>query len=216
MKPKPSVLLCDFGATPVETVEMARAVKVMLLNHDHPNLKESWPFWLGSVEELGNEADTLAAATARAANRDITMVQQMEVSHVALKKRMLRVGQYVELAVDGDVHAVKRAGFKVRSAKVRKTVTGPPPAPEVSVTHGKESGILLAKISRYLGARSYRVQITDQDPATNPTWIDVDDFPLTRVVITGREPGKLYWLRASILSSTGRGPWSLPVSIRSL
>lgn len=217
MKPQASVIAFEFGLTPRETVQIARTVKVMLLNHDHPNLRGPWPSWLTSPEVLGDDADKLDAVSERAVNHDITMVQQRDELHMAVKKRMVRIAQFVELAVDGDRNALTRAGFKVRPLHVRKTYTGPPPAPELSVTHGKVSGTFAAKITRYKGAKSYRVQITDQDPSTNPTWLDVDDFPLaSKILIPGREPGKLYWIRASILSSAGRGPWCLPVCIRSL
>lgn len=211
-----TVLAPDFGSTARETAEMGRTIKVMLLNHDHPNLTP-WPTWLRSPEGLGEDADFLDAAIARAQNHDVTMVKERDEFHELLKKRLARVGQYVELAVEGDRDALKRAGFNVRPIQVKKTFSGPPPAPDFYVTHGKESGTFSAKITRYPGAKSYRVQITDQDPSTNPTWLDVDDFPLaSKILITGREPGKLYWLRASIFSSAGRGPWCLPVSIRSL
>ncbi|MBJ6802186.1 hypothetical protein [Geomonas propionica] len=210
------VLAPEYGSTPRETAEMMRTVKVMLLNHDHPNLKP-WPPWLRSFDGLGEDADLLDAAILRAQNHDVTMVKERDEFHQASKKRMARIGQYVELAVESDRDALKRAGFKVRPLQVKKTASGPPPSPDLSVTHGKASGTLSGKITRYPGAKSYRVQITDQDPATNPTWLDVDDFPLaSKIHIPGREPGKLYWLRASILTSAGRGPWSLPVSIRSL
>ncbi|MBU5636219.1 hypothetical protein KOM00_05685 [Geomonas sp. Red69] len=211
-----TVLAPQYGSSPQETAEMLRTVKVMLLNHDHPNLKP-WPPWLRSIEGLGEDADFLEAAIARAQNHDVAMVKERDEFHELAKKRMARIGKYVELAVESDRNALQRAGFKVRPLQVKKTVTGPPPSPEFTVSHGKESGILLGKIIRYPGAKSYRVQITDQDPTTNPTWIDVDDFPLaSKISIPGREPGKLYWIRASILSSNGRGPWCLPVCIRSL
>lgn len=216
MKPQPSVLDYDFGANPRETAEMAKMIKIMLLNHDHPNIKAHWPPWLTSPEGLGESADGLETAIDRA-EQDRAMLREMDERHRDVKRLMLKIGQYIELAVDGDSNAVRRAGFKVRAPHHKKNAAGPPPAPELTVHHGVQSGTFAAKITRYAGAKSYRVQITDQDPSTNPAWSDVDDFPLaSKILIPGREPGKLYWLRASILSSAGRGPWCLPVSIRSL
>ena len=216
MRPKPSMIDFRLGSDPRDTVEMARALKVMLSTHEHPNLKE-WPSWLTSANDFGEDADHLDAAIERAKGHDVTMVQQRDELDMALKKRMIRVGQFVELAVDGDLNALKRAGFKIRPLRVKKPTTGLPPAPEITAVHGKTSGTFSLKLSRSLNAKSYRVQITDQDPSTNPTWMDVDDFPrATNIIIENREPGRLYWLRASILSSAGRGPWSIPVSIRSL
>jgi hypothetical protein len=216
MRPPPSVIDYEFGKTPAETSAMARSVKVMLENHTHENLKGPLPSWLTSTQGLGEEADQLDAAALRAASRDIYMLKALEEKHVGVKRKLLKVAQFVELAVDGERAAVKAAGIPVRPLQVVKVIPEIPLPPEFSVFHG-ESGTIKGKTPRHPRAKSYRLQISEIGPTDEGSWRDYEDFPLaSKILITGLEPGKLYWFRLSILTSDGRSQWSAPVSIRCL
>jgi hypothetical protein len=217
MRPPASIILFDFGASAAETVAIARTVKVMLSNHTHPNLKEPWPPWITSLEALGQGADMLETALQRAVNRDILMVQERDAKQLGVKKDLCTIARFVELAVDGDRAAVKAAGFSLRPQSKAKSPMELPPAPIFTVSHGDDEGTANGKAPSDRRAKSFRVQVTEGDPADEAGYRVVEDFPLaSKMIIRGLEPGKLYWFRASILSSAGRGPWSKPVSLRIL
>ena len=218
MKPPPSHVLFEFGATAPETVAMAKTFKVMLTNHTHPNLKGVWPAWMTSLDTLGEGADALDAAFKLAANKGIMELNALEEQHLVVKKQMTQIARYVDLAVDGNRDAIKEGGIPVRSMQpVVKASTGLPPAPDFAVVHGEETGTFIGKTPRYNRAKTYRVRFTEADPSVEANYQIVDDFPLaSKMIMKGYEPGKLYWFQACILSSAGRGPWSKPVSIRCL
>lgn len=212
----PSVILFDFGASAAETVVIARTVSVMLANHPHPNLREPAPKWLTPLSTLDQSINALEESIRLAANKDVLMIKDRDEKQGVVKKQLTQIGKFVELAVDGDREAIRQSGYPLRPLPAPKPAVELPPAPVVTLSHGGTC-TLMAKCSRYSRANSYRLQITDANPEVETNYRDVDDFPrATKMQITGLVPGRLYWVRASILAPSGRGPWSLPVSLRCL
>ncbi|WP_460597655.1 fibronectin type III domain-containing protein [Geomonas sp. Red276] len=135
--------------------------------------------------------------------------------HLETKCHLAKIASYVELAADGDLEVLRTTGFPLKSQVVKGTTMVP--ATDLSVRHGLDTGSYDLRVGRVPGARAYDIQICEGDPAVESNWCDVDTFPrATGIKVGGKEPGKLYWFRVRVLSSNGRGPWSVPVSLRAL
>ncbi|MCM0082293.1 fibronectin type III domain-containing protein [Geomonas sp. Red32] len=215
MTPQITWVVRRFGTSAAETVALARTVKAMLTNHSFENFAEPWPHFVPSLDTLATTTDKLDAAIKNAQTRDTLKLAERNALHLETKTHLAKIASYVELAADGNLEVLRTTGFPLKSEMVKAAPTVP--STDLSVRHALDSGFFDLRAGRVSGARAYDIQICEGDPAVESNWSDVDTFPrATGIKVGEKEPGKLYWFRVRVLSGHGRGPWSVPVSLRAL
>lgn len=158
-----------------------------------------------------------------------TAAESREINKIAERDAMRQV---LELHVAGVVHwAVLRsklennssliANLPVQTKKkpVRSTASsGAVHAPQnPKAKHGTESGTAIISAMKVEKARAYYVSYCTGDPTLEESWSNPEPFDsCRRMMLSGFEPGKLYYFRVRCFGKGGMSPWSEIISLRML
>lgn len=121
---------------------------------------------------------------------------------------LIQLANYAMLTANGNDEMLSSTAFPL--SKPRQPLP-PLVKPEVvKMEDGVNSGDLLVAIATVLGARTYIYQYT-QDPMTVASeWTSLNST-LTKIVFTGLEPGKKYWIRVIAYGNNEQEVFSDPV-----
>ncbi|MCX7112766.1 MAG: hypothetical protein NTX45_22120 [Proteobacteria bacterium] len=87
------------------------------------------------------------------------------------------LANYLELVAHNDTALLATTGYDLRKAIVRGIHGGILPAPsDFKIAHGPKSGTLMLHVARLAGAKSYDVQMAQDDPIIEGT----SNMPPTR------------------------------------
>ena len=87
----------------------------------------------------------------------------------------------------------------------------------VKAKHGKDSGTVYISTNAVPKSRTFEVGLCQGDPSQEACWSIVGPFDHCRkMVLTGLEPGKVYYFRVRCFGAGGMSPWSAIVSLRVL
>lgn len=189
-----------------------RTIKTMLASH--PYCRES-----GSTvtDLLGSVIDKLQFASDEAKCRDINKTRVRAEVRGEYNNTFRNTARGIETWANGDPIKLQNTGFDVRLSPKKGTTPGPLPAPKVTVVHGTVEGTMFIEFSAVKGAATFDLQVTAGDPSQEANWAPYDSYAYrTKIQITGRTPGLVYWFRARCFGVAGYGAWSTPVSLRSL
>ena len=213
-EPLPALSTNFNGWNAAATVAYSRKFVAKLTGH--PDFPEPWPVWVASLGKLTEKGNVLEAVSLEAESHDTYKVAQKNTLNKELKKDLRSSVLHVELVAQGNVKLLSSLGLNLRHAPVKRSTPLPMLAPLLTVTQSKKSGFLDGKVVMCPGAKMFLVQITDGDPSVEANWGRVDIFSKQSFEISGREPGKTYYLRARCYGPSGTGPWSAIVAIISL
>ncbi|MBJ6723909.1 fibronectin type III domain-containing protein [Geomesophilobacter sediminis] len=112
----------------------------------------------------------------------------------------------INLGVD---HAAK----KTTSRSMTPVVPGTPE--KVDLEHGQFTGTLRVLLPKVTGAITYFVQACQGDPSVESNWNQEWQFTKVKggLLLTGLEPGKIYYVRVRCLGHGGFGHWSTYVRL---
>jgi hypothetical protein len=180
----------------------------------HAAFQEPWPPWVTSLLVLAEKSNTLETVSLDAESHDKYKVAHRNALTLDLKKSLKSSLQHVEMVAQGNAELLRSLGLNLKKPTRAKRTTPPPMlAPQLTVTQSKKSSFLDGKVIMCPGARMFQVQITDGDPSVEANWVKVDIFTKQTFEISGKEPGKTYYLRARCYGPSGTGPWSAIVAI---
>jgi len=182
----------------------------------HPDFPEPWPGWVASLKQLTEKSIALDTADLDAESRDKYKVAHRNALNEDLKKDLKGSIQHVELVAQGNAELLNSLGLIMRKVPVRRKAPPVMLAPQLTVVQGKASGTLSGKVIMCPGAKMYLVQITEGDPTVEANWERIELFSTQDFLVTGKTPGKTYYLRARCYGRSGTGPWSAIVTIISL
>lgn len=182
----------------------------------HPDFTEPWPAWVASLKQLTEKSIALDKADLEAESRDTYKIAHRNNLNADLKKDLRGSIQHVELVAQGNAELLISLGLIMRKVPVRRKTPPAMLAPLLTVVQGKVSGTLSGKVIMCPGAKMYLVQITDGDPTVEANWERVELFSTQDFQVTGKTPGKTYYVRARCYGRSGTGPWSAIVTIISL
>ena len=194
-------------------VTVAYARKCITKLTDHPAFPEPWPSWVTSLLLLTEKSNTLETASLDAESHDKYKIAQRNTLTVDLKKSLRSSLQHVGMVAQGNAELLHSLGLNMKQTRTRRTNPPPMLAPQLTVTQSKKSGFLDGKVVMCPGARMFQVQICDGDPTVEANWVKVDIFTKQTFEVSGKEPGKTYYLRARCYGTSGTGPWSSIVAI---
>lgn len=85
----------------------------------------------------------------------------------------------------------------------------PPAAPDLKLSRGRVSGLLIAKASRPEGTILLETQRCTGDPSVEGNWNGtVQSSSSIHIELPGCTPGQLYYARTRAIGTGGPGPWS--------
>jgi len=119
------------------------------------------------------------------------------------------------MVAQGDTHILATTGYDLRKDIVRGSNADILAAPDAfRVAHGAKSGSFDIHIAKLLGAGSYEVQITENDPAIEGNWRHaMSSLTATHILLEGLTPGQAYWVRVRGIGTAGAGVWTEPVNL---
>ena len=211
----PSYLKIDFLHKPDEVaLGKGRVIKTMLPNHPYSAAVGS-----SAVDLLGTVIDRLQVAGDEARCRDTNKVRARKEVRVEFNNAFRNTARSIESWASGDITKLQNTGYDTRETAKKASGLIALLAPILSVTHAPIDKTLLVGMSAVKGAVLFELEIATGDPALEESWTPYDMYVKnnrTKIQVTNRVPGQLYWLRGRCFGVTGYGPYSQPVSIRSL
>ena len=212
---EPTMLSTNFtGWNAARVVAYAR--KFVLKLTDHSAFPEPWPAWVASLKLLTEKSNVLETAGLDAESHDTYKISKRNALTDDLKKDLKGSLKHVELVAQGNAELLNSLGLIMRRPPVKRKAPPSMLAPLLTVVQGKDSGTLNGKCIKCPGAKMYLVQICEGDPTVEANWERVDIFSDQAFQVTGRVPGRTYYLRARCYGKSGTGPWSAISTIISL
>jgi len=200
---------------PVDLLVMARGVSSALKNN--PFFPEPWGSCPTSLSQLDEAIELHQSNHLASLSGDHEKITMRNESHKNLSDRLSNVANFVEMVSFGDVKMLLSSGYEIRKPAGKPSGNSTPSAPNLSVKHGEVSGTLVAKANKTQGAASYELQVCTGDPTAEGNWGALAVYASSsRMLVEGREPGKVYSFRLRGIGRNGTGPWSLPFTIMSL
>lgn len=195
--------------TTTEKVQLARTiVTAMTGNATYATPVPSLASLTADADDLetkdnDREVKSLAAQAATSLLHD---------AEAALDKRLAQMGNYVEVASDGDEAQILSAGMSVRAP--RTPVGSLPAVQSLAATSGDQPGECDLIWQPILKAKNYVVE-KSPDPITPTSWQQVGFSSKSRFTVTGLTSGTKYWFRVAALGTGDPGPWSDPATAMS-
>ena len=193
-------------------ITKGKVIKTMLASHPYTSASGS-----SIIDLLGSAIDRLQFAGDEAKCRDVNKVRARAEVRGEFNNTFRNTARGIETWANGDLTKLQYSGYDVRQIPKKGSTPGVLPAPILSVVQGLLEGTMVADLSAVKGAATFEIQVTTGDPSLEASWQPYDSFAYrTKIPITGRTPGQVYWFRARCFGVAGYGPWSKPVSLRSL
>jgi hypothetical protein len=190
---EPTMLSTNFtGWNAPKVTAYTRKVVAKLTGHSA--FPVPWPPWVASLELLTEKSYVLDTASLEAESHDTYKITKRNALTVDLKKDLKGSLKHVELVAQGNAELLNSLGLNMRRPPVKRKLPPSMLAPLLTVVQGKESGILNGKVVKCPGAKMYLVQICEGDPTVEANWERVDIFSDQAFQVTGRVPGRTYYL----------------------
>lgn len=210
----PSFLKVDFLRKPDPiALTKGRFIRTMLSTHAYSSAVGST-----AIENLGSVIDRLQLAGDEAKCRDVNKVRARVEARGEFDNTFRNTARSIETWANGDFSKLQNTGYDVRSTARKGPAQSALAAPAVSVAHGPE-GTLLVDLGAVDGAVIFELQICTDNPTLDENWAAYNQYTKANrrgIQVTGRTPGQVYWFRGRCFGSAGYGPWSKPISLRSL
>jgi hypothetical protein len=171
-----------------------------------------FPTPLPTLAEVTIDTNELEAAATAAKGGGPALTAVMYDKEEKLDSSLTRLGNYVESIANGEDTIILAAGMEVRNKGAR-------PANQFTVTNGGHEGEAVLQTpatarASYIWQRSTDPFPTDQPVASSNKWEQIGVTTVAKLTTNSLVSGLKYWFRVAVVTSTGRGLWSDPVSLR--
>jgi hypothetical protein len=153
-----------------------------------------------AIDAYSASLQTIAAR--QAALREAFTIK--EQSRSALEQQLTYLGNYVEIAAQGDEAKIESAGMGVRSAP--SPVGIPSMVANLAPSAGDFPGTVDLTWDPTPNASSYEVQTRLHEDAA--PWVTFKIVTASRITVDGLTPGSLYAFQVRAIATAGAGPWS--------
>jgi hypothetical protein len=167
---------------------------------------------LPTLAEVTTDTDELEAAANAAKGGGPALTALMYDKEDMLDSALTRLGNYVESIANGNDAIILAAGMEVRSKGAR-------PANQFTVTNGEHEGEAVLQTpatarASYIWQKSTDPFPADQPIASSSKWEQIGVTTVATLTTNSLMSGLKYWFRVAVVTSTGQGLWSDPVSLR--
>lgn len=138
--------------------------------------------------KINTYSDALSAAKDRSKNN----IAAKNAARVDLTNTLVSLGMDLMKTANGDVQALISTAYPLSKQRQPLPPVGKPQV--MRMEDGVNSGELLVIIASLLGARTFLYQYT-QDPLTADSQWQSQNATTVKLLLTGLEPGKRYWIR---------------------
>jgi hypothetical protein len=201
-----------------ESEFLAKSARILKSIGGNSHFPEPWPSKVPAEAQLAKSFYAYQTAYSSAIAGNTSQIVIRDSARGQLTELLKKLAPFLELMADGDVSILQSTGYDLRKPPVRTNGVETLAAPEgFNLSHCNRSGMLIARIKKLTGARSYQAQITEGDPTVAANWKEAGTFPnSSRMELGGLTPGRLYSVRLCGIGSKGAGAWSSAVSIIAL
>jgi len=211
-----AILIINFSSlNDSEFLTKARFINTSL--GKHPALSGEYPSYVPSLKVLDQSIQEMQAACDAAAHRDSQKIKLKNEARKKVDGNLKKIGQHLELFAADDVSLLQNSGYDLRRSAIKVKGANALASPHLAVRHGDLSGTMIAKGNRVPTAGSYELQFTDGDPTVEESWRQQGIYvAISRIEVTGVQPGKNYSFRMRGISSHGPGVWSLVCTLMAI
>ena len=194
---------------------LAKAGTIVTNLTANPNYPEPWAVQVATLAQLTTSYSAYLDNYHAAINHDMLKIALRNSARLALTEQLKALIPYLEMLAQGDTHILATTGYDLRKDVVRGGSADILAAPvDFRVGHGAKSGSFDIHIAKLLGAGSYEVQITENDPSIEANWRHaMSSLTSSHILLEGLTPGKAYWVRVRGIGTAGAGVWTDPVNL---
>ncbi len=183
---------------------LATAGGILNMLTDNPDFPAPSPPLADIQQEIDNVHKTIVLAKA-ALGTYKEKLEEIKQQKDHLLDQLHVLGNYVGTIANGDDAMILGAGFETKKKGVKK---GKLPAPlNLQAKEGLNSGQLLAKWQRVIGAQSYIVEINENINDKN-SWHYFASSTKTNFTLNKLKSGTVYFIRVAALNAAGQGAYS--------
>lgn len=147
-----------------------------------------------AVPDLTAQSEALADAIELATDGSLAARKQRDALVLEVRDTLRATAEYVRQVANGDASVLAQSGFQLAKMPEPITVLGVPG--NVVATATDSAGDLLVRWTRGEGARMYRLERADRDPAAGEVnWSPVAQTARQRFVVSGLRPYEANWFR---------------------
>jgi len=159
------------------------------------------------LAQITTMCNTLEAAFNAAQGGGSQQKSALKAASIQWDTLMYKEADYVNRIADGNGTMMLSAGFY--------TTHQPMPAlhPEFRVEHGNLSGEVVGTHKAERGRSAWVWQYCEDPIPEEDSWTHAGVSLKASFVYTKLEPGKKYWFRVALVTSTGQGTWSDPAAL---
>jgi len=182
----------------------------------HPAFQGDLPEYVSKAPKLRQIAEGLGLARDAAAGHDRNRLADKKALMAAGKQAVnMNACHIVMLSiVRNDPNILLNAGFEPKQKSNKVTVDLLNHVPEVFPKHTGTSGCISITIKRLKNTASVELQMTDQDPSLEASWILPGMmYNKSRIVMKGLTPAAKINLRSRYHVDGCTGRWSVPVEL---
>lgn len=185
----------------------------------HPILKEETvPEYFSPPPKLRGMADQLGQVRDAAAGGDRDQKAAKQKLRESLQLALSMNAQHITMIslYRNDPSLLLNTGYQQKqksSSSSKAAVDLLDASPEVALRHGITSGTVRVTLKRLKPTATIELQMTDQDPNHEASWISKGIYTKSRIEFKGLEPARRYYVRARYLDGGASGPWSAVASI---
>jgi len=185
----------------------------------HPLLKDNWPWFVISPQQLKVQVDEFKESLHAASGGDRGKIAERNAKREVVEQAGVMIGTYVAMryAFEKNPAILENTGLRQKSkttskgSSARSSVVGVPG--NLTIKDGAGSGWVMLSWSKDAAAVNYEVQFCVGDPAGDESWNSLGHHKYCRSVeFKGFQPGQRCNFRVRCQGEAGPGPWSLPIS----
>lgn len=183
----------------------AKAESIVLAFTDNPHLPDPTPPVPVMVDAIGTFRDAIAAAI----DGSRIKIAERKAARKVVEDMLRQWAHYVNMKANGDPLIIATCGMDVEKGRTQVELQ---PVDSVQLASGPNPGEVVVKIRSVKGKLNYLIEYT-QDPLTEASVWKGLHYSRSKVVLTGLEIAKLYWVRVTVLGRGSAKAVSKPVSI---
>lgn len=177
----------NFGRyTDADLLVQAQSIEVSLTGNTY------FPTTSPDLATVQTKINTYSDALSAAKDRSKNNIAAKNAARVDLTNTLVSLGMDLMKTANGNVQALISTAYPLSKQRQPLPPVGKPQV--MKMEDGVNSGELVVIIAALLGARTFLYQYT-QDPLTADSEWQSQNATTVKVLLSGLEPGKRYWIR---------------------
>jgi len=145
-----------------------------------------------TLAEFQTKINTYSDALSAAKDRSKNNIAAKKAARVDLTNTLTRLGMNLMQTANGDIQALISTAYDLSKSRQPRPPLEKPQV--IKMEDGINSGEFWVYVAPLLGARTFVYQYTEDAITENSVW-QSQNATTTKVLLTGLEPGKKYWVK---------------------